>query len=118
MTYLQSGFIFGLGLLLLSCTHLHTKIKKLPYHSSQYETMDKLGRPLHINRQKGLEYWIYKFKIRNRQYTKAVIFKNGFSLKTGKLKAYPDPERLLDEAEDFKEYEEAVRHYQKNRVRK
>lgn len=118
MLILKSILLIVVSLFAVSCTHLNKKINRLPYHSSKSNTLDKLGRPFKIERKQGLDYWIYKFKINNREYTKAIIFKDGFSLKKSKRSPYPDPRRLIEEAENFKEYKEAVKHYKKYRLKK
>ena len=117
MPYLKILLLIALLGWLPSCTHLNTKINKLPFHTDKSKVLYKLGSPFKIHRKKGLDYWTYKLKINGRQYTRDLIFKEGHSIKKGKLKPYPDPTILLEEAENFQEYEEAVKHYKKYRIK-
>ena len=106
---------FFLCVLVVGCTHLNEKINDLPYHTSKTNALDILGPPLQIKRIRGLDYWIYKFKLNGNAYIKPVIFKEGYFLKSGKKKPYPNPEDLLEESENFDEYRKAIKFIKKNR---
>ncbi len=100
---------------IINCTHLHEKINNLPYNTSKSDVLDDLGRPFQIKRMRGFDYWIYKFKLNGQEYTKAILFKEGYFLKSTKKQPYPNPENLLEAAENFEEYKEAVKLIKKNR---
>ena len=107
--------LFLVVLFLINCTHLNTKITRLPYNSSKFDTMDKLGSPFQIKRRHGLDYWIYKFKVGEKEYTRKIVFKDGRMIRKGNPARYPKPQLILDGVKNLKEYGEAVEQFQKQK---
>ena len=107
--------LFLAALFLTHCTHLNTKITSLPYNSSKFEVIDKLGSPFQIKRRHGLDYWVYKFKVGEKEYTRQVIFKDGSVIRKGKPARYPTPQLILDGVKNLDDYEEAVKQFQKQK---
>lgn len=108
--------LLALLCLLPSCTHLNEKINKLSYHQSKSKVLDALGRPFKVQRKKGLDLWIYKIKKKDKEYTRTLVFKDGFLLKVKRLKPYPDPHNLLEEAENLDQYKKAIKHIRRNKT--
>ena len=108
-------FLFLLLLTCFSCTHLNEKITKLPFHSSKSKALDTLGSPFQIKRKKGLDYWIYKFKLNKKSYTRSIIFKKGYSIRKNSLQRYPKPTLILDGVENFEDYKQAIKQFQQQK---
>ena len=87
---------------------IQSKISQIPYYAPQSEVLDSLGSPFKIRRKKGLDIWIYKFKAGGREYTRPLVFKEGRFLRLEKPEPYPPADPLLEEAENFEQYTEAV----------
>ena len=98
-----------IGFFLADCMHISQKISYLPKRITKTETLTRIGRPFQIYRKNNLDHWVYKFRINNREYTKMVMFRGGKIIRTGKLKRYPSPEKLLRDSENFNDYKEAVK---------
>ena len=114
--WFKSGLLLVV-LFLTHCTHTHLnkKITRLPYQTAKFDVMDQLGSPYKIERKYGLDYWVYKFKVGNKEYIRKVILKAGYVIRKGKPIRYPTPKLVLDGVENLDEYEEAVEQFQKQR---
>ena len=107
------GFLFFF--IILGCSHLNQKIDHLSFHTSKSEVLDILGRPFKIERKTGLDYWIYKFKIKDMEYTRALVFKEGHFLRANSIQPYPSHEILLEEVENLDQYRKALKEIKERR---
>ena len=106
-------------LLLTGCAHVHInkRITRLPYQAEKFDAMNLVGKPFQIKRKYGLDYWIYKFKVADREYIRQIVFKDGRLIRKGKPLPYPTPQLVLDGVENLMEYEEAVKQFQKQKAK-
>ena len=91
---------------------MNQKINYLPKGTTKVETISKLGRPFKIYRKNNADYWLYRFSVDGKSYTKSVIFKGGEVVRKGKLERYPprpSAKELLQDSENFNDYKEAVK---------
>ena len=98
-------------------THLNKRITRLPYQSEKFDAMNLLGKPFQVKRKYGLDYWIYKFKVEDREYIRQIVFKEGRLIRKGKPIPHPAPRLILDGVENLAEYEEAVEQFQKQKTK-
>ena len=81
-------FLFFCALSLSHCAHINDKINDLPIRSSKSKIIKSLGQPIKIKRKDGHDYWIYKFVVEGRHWTRAVIIKDNMLFRKGQLKPY------------------------------
>ena len=110
------GVAFSACLTHCVSVHPNKKITAIPFQSSKFDTMRKLGSPFQIKRKHGLDYWIYKFKAGKKEYIRQVIFKDGRLIRKGKPSPWPVPVLILDGVKDIEEYEQAVEQYREQKT--
>ena len=88
MNFKKNILFSALFIYLSSCAHISQKIHSLPIRSNKSAILKTLGQPFKIQRQDGLDRWVYKFVIDGRHYTRALIIKEGMLYKKEKLKPY------------------------------
>ena len=81
-------FLFFCALSLNYCAHINDRINDLPVRSSKSKIIKTLGRPLKIKRKDGNDYWVYKFVIEGRHYTRTIIIKDNMLFRKTSLKPF------------------------------
>ena len=84
----KKQFIILIFCYLTGCTHINEKIDNLPYRATKIKINKMLGKPYQIRRIDGMDYWVYKFTIEGKHYTRTIVMRKGILYKTGKLKPH------------------------------
>ena len=78
------------------------------------DVLSVLGKPNHIYRKNNTDRWMYRFYVDGKTYSRTIFFKRGKVIKKDRVRRYPSPNVRLNDAENFKDYQEAVKEIRNN----
>ncbi len=108
-------FVLLFLLFLSSCISTRAGLQRVQVGFTKKEVFNEIGRPEKVRRIKGVDRWLYKFKLNSQKHTREIFFEEGRVLKIGPLTPYPNYYRKMEEAETIEEYEQNANFYRRQK---